>query len=300
MLILSRYSFRPGHVAALCCLGLAIGCRRPPPPPPPPSEPEAVPDALSHLKWHATSRDANAVVEQSAKNVGECTLSCARDGVEVWTQSRCAASDNDFRFVSDDCQQFVILFEYPESKGARAAAIVGLAFPQGKAPVPLRLDRFLLATAQLRVTKQHFSWLAGALGVPGTRPHHRADGTGIEFETVDHRPHSLSFAQFLQPAPAAAGEPAEKPRAEDPPERPAAASNAGAPAWRSRFSKARGEVERAERQYSEALSSVDGAGGKEQAKKTLAADNQRVRAQQALIELERQASNAGIPADWRQ
>ena len=151
-----------------------------------------------HLVWGKFSKAGNAEVRQSARSADDCSLACFRKGTQVWARPGCAALDTDFSFVSDDCGQVIVLYEHPEVASQKANSQVGSIFSAAPEAVPLLLSSFLKDFSSVRINKKYLRWLGGALGEPGARPSDRADGAGIEFETLDHATHSHTFEQLLE------------------------------------------------------------------------------------------------------
>jgi len=202
----------------------AAGCKKPPPAPPPPPAVPADPEpteATRQLFWKAHSTSGSEA-KQVARAPDDCTVTCKPQGGAGWTRQGCLATKTDFRFVPDDCAQLVVLYEYPEFQGQKSDAIVGVVVAPDDEPVPLRLYKFMQSTADLKINGSHLMWLAGALGVAGTPPALKADGSGIDFATIDQVPHSPTFqalgvwvdtgpaVQAPEPAPVAAKPPAHR------------------------------------------------------------------------------------------
>ena len=187
-------------LAQSAVLIVAAGCKKPGAPAasalapaPAPVEASIVDDATRRLGW-VTYSGLGAEARQVGQGPGECTVTCSPRAGTGWTRQGCFGTETDFRFVSDNCGQLVILYEYPENESANADIVVGMVVASEKDPVALRLSKFMQSSSQLRTNKRHVMWLAGVLGVPGTAPRVSADGSAVEFVTIDKVPHALTFA----------------------------------------------------------------------------------------------------------
>jgi hypothetical protein len=177
----------------LSLLIAAAGCKKPAPPEAPVEAQPAVSNEVRHLNWSIFS-SGGAEVRQTATAANDCTTTCSVQGAASWSRSECAGLDTDFRFVSNDCGQLLVLFEHPDAQPALNDRIVGSLYLAENDRVPLRLNRFMQSSAGIRVNGKHMMWLAGALGIPGQAPSLSADGTAVEFVTIDKVPHSIPFS----------------------------------------------------------------------------------------------------------
>src|SRR4051794_29477633 len=87
----------------------APGCRRAAAPPaqsPAPVEPVSA--AVGHLNWVTQSNPPGAQVQQVAKSLNDCVVTCTHP-LGAWTRAGCFSVDTDFRFLSTDCGVLVVL-----------------------------------------------------------------------------------------------------------------------------------------------------------------------------------------------
>lgn len=182
---------RSSHAIPLLLVALA-GCKKAKVVEPEVAAP--IVDAATQRFIWTTHAAKGAEVRQVARSVEDCTLSCTSNGQTAWSRPGCVAVDTDYRFVSNDCEQLVILHENPTFDGAHAEAVVGSVVVPGAPAVPLRLKRFMQSSTKLKINGRHVRWLGGVLGSPGIKPGLSTDGNGIEFETIDQVPHALTFA----------------------------------------------------------------------------------------------------------
>jgi hypothetical protein len=194
-----------------------LGCERAPPPAPgnvsdPSKEeaPEAVPpsqetavgkdslplaDEKPESSWSAFSADGRAEVRQGRVREGRgsrctttSTVSASPGQREVmWKWDTCIATREQLIFVSPEGQRVIVIEPLPERlKGDWRGRDVVTLYEQG-----LRL-KFLRAGAAVRSLDAQ-RWVRGTAGLPGTPPKYSADGTAIEFETVEGRAFRLGF-----------------------------------------------------------------------------------------------------------
>lgn len=160
--------------------------------------------ALRRFHWSKQSSAGNAELVQTA-TATSCSVTCSRRGVQAWVRPVCLGSENDFVFVSDDCVHAASLFEYPRSADKLALTQVGWLLVEKQDPRPLGLGRLMADPARVVLNGKRFHWLGGVLDEPGVAPRYRADGSGIEFETLERKRLSRSFAQLMDAEPPDAG-----------------------------------------------------------------------------------------------
>lgn len=177
--------------------------------PAPPKPEEEVPQEVRDLQWNAVSEDTKAVVQQSADRSFRCTATCLVGEEERWNSSSCLGKRIDLRFVSNDCEKLVVLHQLPKVTGDRRAAEVAHIYKRGVLEYAVNAGGVVPDEKKLRSAGTTFYWLAGALGIPGGAPHYAADGSGVEFDTVDGRHQTIPFVTPPRPAPTQATAPAK-------------------------------------------------------------------------------------------
>lgn len=160
--------------------------------------------ALRRFHWSRKSSAGNAELVQAA-TATSCSATCTRRGVQAWVRPVCLGSENDFVFVSDDCVHVASLFEYPRSADKLAQTQVGWLLVEKQDPRPLELGRLMADPARVSLNGKRLHWLGGVLDEPGVAPRYSADGSGIEFETLERKRLSRSFAQLMDAEPRDAG-----------------------------------------------------------------------------------------------
>ncbi len=182
-------------------------------PPPTAAAPEAKPSApeppeqelpqeVRDLHWTAVSNDSKAAVRQEADLTFRCTATCTVGEEERWSTSTCLGKRIDLRFVSDDCEKVVVLHQLPKVSGSRSAAEVALIYKRGVLEYAVQTGGVVRDESKLRSAGTTFYWLAGALGIPGAPPRYTADGSGVEFDTIDGKRQTIPFVTPPRPEPA--------------------------------------------------------------------------------------------------
>ena len=143
-------------------------------PPTPPTPPAPTP-----LSWQVFSWGSAAALTQTAVDPRTCTLVCARDGKQVWSQPVCAAASSDFVFVAEDCSIAMVLFEYP-MRGTPTESTHVAATVSGEGAQLYTLEQVMNQPARSKGEGRRVRWLAGAVGEPGVKPH-KAGEAGVEF-----------------------------------------------------------------------------------------------------------------------
>ena len=162
---------------------------------------------LAKWNWSAYSPDTKASLEQRATKPEQCTLRCTRGQNEIWTKEGCLATATDFAFVSDDCEHVVVLYEYPVQAEEWLKSVVAENFARGERARAYQAYEFTRDASKIDARRKHMRWLAGALGERGRAPRLRANGGGVDFETIDGVKHTLDFDDRIAAVPLDAGIP---------------------------------------------------------------------------------------------
>ena len=140
-----------------------------------------------------------------------CRVEATRDADPAWSLERCVATVDDLFFISNDGEHFWVLTVLPRTpppkpkqKGAKPQtppagepyirAVVATLFDrQGRVLSERTLHDFMEHRFdKLRDLDSRFSWLEGAVGVPGRRPR-ITEANQVEFETVEPKQYRLDF-----------------------------------------------------------------------------------------------------------
>ena len=189
------------------CVGLLSGCKKERPPPPPPSVPAETPKPAdpaaaqaaelpvedpdeSPLAWSIYSGDGKSKLKQKPAAPGKCYLECSGpDGAQVWADTAdCFGEKSDRKFLADDCVRTVVMIPAPP-RGAKWRQVQVMRVYK-----KARLDYPVVGVAALpdeKLIKGSRSWLKGCYGVPGDPPAYSADGSSVEYESIDGKHHSV-------------------------------------------------------------------------------------------------------------
>ncbi len=182
--------------------------RPPPPPPPPPSVPAETPkadpaaaapaaavdaadDSAEPLAWAIHSGDGRSTLRQKPAAPGKCFLECtAGDGSVAWssTGADCFGEKSDRKFLSNDCLRTVVIIPSPSRAQAWRKTQVMRVYKKE------RLDYPVMGIAVLKdekLIKASPSWLKGCYGLAGDPPQYSADGSAVEYETIDGKKASV-------------------------------------------------------------------------------------------------------------
>lgn len=164
----------------------------------PPEPPDEGP--YKDLSWSTVSQDGSAVLSQSADLGGRCRRVCnaAPSGSELWNAEGCIGERIDLRFVSNDCEKVVVLHQLPKTTASSAnwpQVEVAHVYTRGKLDYAVAAGGAVRNFRQIRSAGTTFYWLAGALGVPGERPHYAPDGSAVLFTTVDGTAQSIPLVK---------------------------------------------------------------------------------------------------------
>ena len=163
--------------------------------------------------WTVSSWRGVATLTQTALPDDACSLHCEVSGKKAWVREACLVRKTDFIFVSDDCGAVVTLNEYPlRADKTELTPLAATLTVKGNPPEfshrVIRLGEFVDASG-LPGEGRRVRWLAGVVGEPGTRPHVSADGTAIEFSTLDGTSRSVRFKNPEDFLPKVAAAPAQ-------------------------------------------------------------------------------------------
>ncbi len=195
------------RIALLVAALVLTACRDPAPPEPVAiSEPEPEPAPVAEptptdegpfrdLGWSAVSADGSAVLMQTHVGGGKCKRTCndSPQGKAVWTADGCIGKRIDLRFVGNGCERVVVLHQLPKvASGERWETVaVGHVYRQEKLEYPIAAAGAVRDFKKIRGAGSTFYWLAGALEQPGPAPRYSADGSAVEFVTLDGKQQSI-------------------------------------------------------------------------------------------------------------
>ena len=173
-------------------------------------EEEELPQEIRDLQWTTVSNDSKGVVNHVADRNFRCTVTCTVGEEERWSMTTCLGKRLDLRFVSNDCDKLVILHQLPKVLGSWSAAEVAHIYKRGVLEYAVQAGGVVRDEKKLRSAGTTFYWLAGVLGIPGVAPRYAADGSAVEFDTVDGKQQSIPFVTPPRPEPAKSHPPKKK------------------------------------------------------------------------------------------
>lgn len=167
---------------------------RPPPPPPPPSsvpaetpKPAEAPPAEDDegpFAWVIHSADGKSTLRQKPAGPGRCALECTdADDKRVWASTTdCFGEKSDRKFLANDCVRTVVMIPAPLRTQAWRVAQVMRVYKKEKLDYPVV---GIAALPDEKLSKTSPSWLKGCYGVAGDPPAYSADGSAVEYESID-------------------------------------------------------------------------------------------------------------------
>lgn len=199
-------------------LGVLCGCKKERPPPPPvsvPAETPKPPDPAvaqaqrpaakpaevpvddpeeSPVAWTIHSGDGKSKLKQKPGAPGKCYLECtAGDGSQAWAATAdCFGEKSDRKFLANDCVRTVVMIPAPlRSKSWRQVHVMRVYRKE-------KLDYPVVGVAALpdeKLIKGSRSWLKGCYGVPGDPPQYSADGSAVDYESIDGKKRSVPLTK---------------------------------------------------------------------------------------------------------
>lgn len=161
------------------------------------ASPAAASERKSRARVSANGLYSATLVELAP---GRCRLELARESGTAWTLERCVGGVDDLFFPANDGRSVWVLYPLPGKGTKRAgrtpawanAVVARRLDARGTVLAEKRLAELVRRLSEVRQMKDHFKWLAGLLGVPGTAPA-TSDAGHVELETVDGARHRLTF-----------------------------------------------------------------------------------------------------------
>ena len=162
--------------------------------PPAETEPVANTEPQPRFDWRTESADGRAVLTQRYEN-GSCSLSCAVDGKELWSDRRsCEDHTYNAHFVANDCGRWVVFFTDPSVRTLRYQRFISV-FDRTSLAWNVMGGGLLRGDPPPGLTYP----IAGLASNPGAPPRYSSDGRKVEFATVENLAQSIPL--FAAPRP---------------------------------------------------------------------------------------------------
>jgi hypothetical protein len=154
-------------------------------------DPSTADAAGNSADFVAYSPSGNAVLRQKSTAGGLCALSCEVDGGTKWSAAAaCMGTKADLHFVADDCERNVT-FRRSALRPGESSDGTPFIFVNSREKPDYQVVGGALRPADKISRISHP--ISGLGSNNGALPKYSADGGGVSFETLDHRPQAVSL-----------------------------------------------------------------------------------------------------------